>query len=230
MARVRAVPARVGDACRMDTEQQHPHAWPEVATTAFWEERYAETERVWSHRVNRVLEDVAAGLEPGSALDVGCGEGADAIWLARRGWRATGIDVSQTAVARARAAAAEEGLEVEFLEGDIGAVGERRFDLVTASFLHGPADMRREEILRRAATRVAPGGHLLVTSHAGPPRWAEAHGHDARFLGPEEELALLDFDEGAWERVAVEVRPRETTDPRGEPVVMDDAVILLRRR
>lgn len=74
--------------------------WAEVTTPEAWEERYTASERIWSGRVNAVLAEIAAGLEPGAALDLGCGEGADVIWLAERGWRAAGVDVSATAVQR----------------------------------------------------------------------------------------------------------------------------------
>ena len=76
----------------------------------FWEARYADADRIWSGRVNRAVADVAAGLEPGRALDLGCGEGGDAVWLARHGWAVTGVDLSPTAVARGRRAAAEAGV------------------------------------------------------------------------------------------------------------------------
>ena len=255
-----------------------PVEWPEVASAEFWEERYAASERIWSGRVNRVLADVASQLEPRRALDIGCGEGADAIWLALRGWRATGLDVSATAVARAAEAARATGLDASrarFLAGDIvdlAAAGER-FELVTASFLHSPAGRSREEILRLAAGLVEPGGHLLVTSHAAAPPWSgsdrsrgrehgsahevggarddgpvfddsangvgseSGHGHGSgghahahRFPTPAEDIAALDLDPDAWEVEVAEVRRREATGPDGAPAVLDDGVVLLRRR
>lgn len=77
---------------------------------AFWEARYAGNQRVWSGRANAALMTVAADLVPGSALDLACGEGADVLWLAERGWQATGVDISASAVERGRAAAAAAGL------------------------------------------------------------------------------------------------------------------------
>src|SRR5690606_11619021 len=151
--------------------------------------RYAGADRVWSGRVNRVLADVAGDLAPGRALDLGCGEGGDVVWLAQHGWDATGVDVSATAVRRATEAATAAGLDrARFVVGDLSVVPADGYDLVTASFLHSPAGMPREEILRRAAARVAPGGHLLITAHAGfPPGSPAAHGHEHhRFPTPEE--------------------------------------------
>lgn len=201
----------------------------------FWEERYAASDRIWSGRVNRVLADVAPSLPPGRALDLGCGEGADAIWLAQQGWQATGIDISSTAIRRALDAAERAGLDadrVRFLAADLATVPPGEFDLVTASFFHSPVEHPREEILQQALARVAPGGHLLITSHAGLPSWADAsHPHaDHRFLSPTEELEQLALDPSAWDVVLAETRVREVTSPDGEAASIDDGVVLVRRR
>ncbi|KAB1650322.1 class I SAM-dependent methyltransferase [Pseudoclavibacter endophyticus] len=95
--------------------------WP-TEPREFWEHAYvnADNGRQWSGRANLVLTQVAAGLAPGTALDLGCGEGADVIWLALRGWRASGVDISPTAVARAQRAAASAGAATaRFIAGDI---------------------------------------------------------------------------------------------------------------
>ncbi len=204
------------------------------APADFWEERYAGAGRVWSGKVNAVLADVADGLSPGRALDLGCGEGADVIWLAQRGWEATGIDISPTAVGRARAAAERASLaedRARFITADLAELPPGLFDLVTASFLHSPVELARGEILRRAADRVAPGGHLLITSHAAAPPWAgPTDGHEHRFPTPAEQLADLNPDPGAWEVITAEVRPRDAVAPDGTPATLDDAVLLMRRR
>ncbi|HYP74254.1 MAG TPA: bifunctional NAD(P)/FAD-dependent oxidoreductase/class I SAM-dependent methyltransferase [Microbacterium sp.] len=207
-----------------------------------WEERYSSDEHVWSGRVNATLAAVVGDLPAdGTALDIGCGEGGDAIWLAERGWRVTGLDLSETAVRRASAAARERGLDdgrASFVAGDAASasgetvLGEATFDLVTTSFLHSwEADFPRIALLRAAADRVAPGGRLLVLSHAAAPPWASAHSdHVPELRGPAEELALLDLDPARWEVEIVEVRPRETLDPDGDPARLEDGVLLLRRR
>src|SRR4051794_25549620 len=82
----------------------------EVFTQRCWDEKYAAQDRIWSGRPNQPLVDHAADLPPGLALDVGCGEGADVVWLAERGWRVTGADVSPVALERARAHAGEAGM------------------------------------------------------------------------------------------------------------------------
>ncbi len=186
------------NAALVDEDVARVHAdrdrWPEIAPADFWEHRYAASTQVWSGRVNAVLADIAATLPAGSALDLGCGEGGDVLWLAAHGWRATGIDISVTAIGRARAAAADAGADAasaRFVAGDLAALDvDETFDLVTASFLHSPVDLPREEILRAAAERVAPGGHLLITSHAAPPPGSpgaghgHGHGHDGHHPAP----------------------------------------------
>src|SRR4051812_31955539 len=86
-----------------------PAAPPDADPRSVWEGRYAESDRIWSGRVNTALASVAAGLQPGHALDLGCGEGGDSVWLAEQGWRVIGVDLSTTALARATAAARERG-------------------------------------------------------------------------------------------------------------------------
>jgi thioredoxin reductase/SAM-dependent methyltransferase len=207
---------------------------PQPEPADFWEEKYAGSDRIWSGRVNVALADVAGALAPGRSLDLGCGEGADVIWLAERGWEATGIDISPTATARASAAAEAAGLApdrapVHTAPHAAGPAGA--YDLVTASFFHSPVELPREDILRQAAERVAHGGHLLITSHAGFPPWADKpDGHVHRFLSPQEELEQLALDAAEWEVVLAETRPRDVTAPDGSAAVLDDGILLIRRR
>lgn len=207
---------------------------PPVAPEQYWEDRYAGSDRVWSGKVNRVLADIAANLAPGRALDLGCGEGADVLWLAQHGWTATGVDISPTAIRRAAEAAEAAGLtadRVRFLTGDLAELPDGPYDLVTASFLHSPVELPREGILRRAAKQVAPGGHLLITSHAAfPPGADAARQHAHRLLTAEEEVQQLALDPQQWEVAVSETRQREVTAPDGSSATLDDVVVLLRRR
>ncbi len=198
---------------------------------AGWDRRYATEDRFWSGRVNTTVAAVVEGLEPGTALDVGSGEGGDVVWLAERGWRATGVDVSPTAVRRAADLAAERGVRVDLVVGDGAAAVDGAFDLVLAGFLHSwEQDFPRLRLLRDASGRVAPDGRLLVVSHAAPPPWAsEAHEHAPVLRGPEEELALLALDPAVWVPELVEVRGRDAVAPDGTPARLDDGVLLLRR-
>ncbi|MGC7097025.1 class I SAM-dependent methyltransferase [Amycolatopsis lurida] len=138
----------------------------------FWEGFYAERE-VWSGKPNALLVREAADLPPSTALDLGCGEGADVIWLASLGWQVTGIDASATALKRAAAHAADAGVtdRVSWQQHDLSlSFPDGEYGLVTASFLHSPVagDEERNHILGQAAkSAVAPGGLLLIIGHAG---------------------------------------------------------------
>jgi SAM-dependent methyltransferase len=131
-----------------------------------WDRRYAEVENLWSAKPNRVLVAEVAALEPGRALDLACGEGQNAIWLAERGWRVRGVDYSSVAIAKARARAERDGVDVDFVEDDIlrhepeaGA-----YDLVLLLYLHLTADERRS-VLGLAGAALAPGGTLILLGH-----------------------------------------------------------------
>ena len=140
----------------------------------YWEERYSTATQVWSGRANASVVAVASELTPGTALDLGCGEGGDSLWLAEQGWRVTGVDISPTAVRRGADEAARRGIPADrntWVAADLETwTTDQRFDLVSACFLQSNVTLSREAILRRAATLVAPGGHLLVVAHAAPPR------------------------------------------------------------
>lgn len=203
---------------------------------AFWNDLYAERDRIWSGHPNAALVRVVADLPPGHALDLGCGEGGDTVWLAEQGWRVTGVDISATALARARAAAAERALDrVDWAQADLADwEPPAAYDLVSACFLHSPVDFPREAVLRRAAAAVAPGGHLLLVGHAASPPWSR-HQHDGDHAHPElptlaEEIAALALDPDAWDTVVAETADRRAVGPDGEPAVLQDNVILARRR
>lgn len=188
---------------------------------------------MWSGRPNYSLSTIVQDMAPGRALDLGCGEGADVIWLAERGWDATGIDISTTAVSRGREIAAQRSLtNAHFVVGDLSEVLlDGPFDLVTASFLHSPVALTRAAILRRAAAAVSAGGHLLVTSHAAAPPWSPAPNHSHhQFLTPQQEISELSLDPAEWSVVLAETRQRPATGPAGQSAELDDAVILWQRK
>lgn len=198
-----------------------------------WEEHYAERDRVWSGRANVRLVEVAASLPPGRALDLGCGEGGDAVWLAEHGWQVTAVDISQTALDRAAADARARGVadRIDFVRHDLpDTFPEGLFDLVSAQFLHSMAEMDRPRVLRLGADAVAVGGLLLIVDHAGPPPWASKLHHHHEFPSTDEVLDSLKLDAGEWERVRVEAVGREATGPNGEAGTLVDNVMVLRRR
>lgn len=196
----------------------------------FWEERYRSSQRVWSGRVNPRLPELAAGLPPGRALDLGCGEGADALWLAERGWDVVAVDVSATALQRAVEAASERNLlsRIDFQGHDLNETFPHgSFDLISAQYFHSPARLDREAVLRRAAERVNPGGVLLIVDHGAPPPWAQHDGH--HLPGIEEVLASLPLHEPQWAQPRIETVDREMVGPNGEVGTMTDNVMVLRR-
>jgi SAM-dependent methyltransferase len=131
-----------------------------------WDARYSERDELWSGRPNGRLVAEVAGLPPGRALDIGCGEGADAIWLARRGWTVTAIDISDVALSRARAAADRTGVAVEWLCGDAlqMALPAGSFDLLSLQYPALPK-AAGDVALRALLDTVRPGGLLLAVYH-----------------------------------------------------------------
>jgi 2-polyprenyl-3-methyl-5-hydroxy-6-metoxy-1,4-benzoquinol methylase len=213
----------------------HDHRLSEEEAAAMfepsgWEERYSGEERIWSGNPNPQLVAEVTALTPGTALDVGCGEGGDVIWLARRGWRVTGADFSANGLARAARNAAAAGVadRTDWWQVDarVFAADGRSYDLVTSHFLH-PPDGGMVEVTRRLAEAVAPGGHLLVVGHAPSAAFAEltATHRTAMFLS-EDLVPGLPED---FEPLVVEQRPR-TMVREGVTVDVDDSTLLARRR
>ncbi|MEV0321044.1 class I SAM-dependent methyltransferase [Streptomyces sp. NPDC050658] len=199
----------------------------------FWDERYRERDRIWSGEPNASLVRETAGLAPGSALDLGCGEGGDAIWLARRGWRVTGTDVSRVALGRAAEHAAQAGVaeHVDWRHHDLAAsFPEGSFDLVSAQFLHSLVDMPRERILWNAARAVAPGGLLLVVGHEGFPDWEPGPHPDVHFPTPQEILDSLELPAGEWDVLVSDSYEHHLTAPDGRPSVRTNNTLAVRRR
>ncbi|KAB1643478.1 FAD-dependent oxidoreductase [Gulosibacter chungangensis] len=228
-------------------------SWPEIAPAEYWDDRYSQQAAMWSGRPNAALVSVVGDLTPGTALDLGCGEGADVLWLAQQGWDALGLDISTVAVERATAAAdalVEISGRAQFRQADLSELvafeglatfeGSARFDLVTASFLHSTVELPRAEILRRASGLVDEGGHLLIITHAAPPPWFaggeqrenyhSGEGHHHSFLTPQEEIEALALDCAAWRVVLAETRTRAAKDPDGNSAVLEDGVVLLQRK
>ncbi|GAA3141614.1 hypothetical protein GCM10010486_04540 [Nonomuraea roseoviolacea subsp. carminata] len=198
-----------------------------------WEERYRARPAIWSGRPNPQLVAEAADLVPGRALDVGSGEGADAVWLAGRGWRVTGTDISTTALERAAAHAAEAGVgeRVEWVHADLREYvpDAGAYDLVSAQFMHLPGTERRE-LFARLAAAVAPGGTLLIVGHH--PRDLRTTAHRMHFpdmMYTAEEVAS-GLEPDVWEVVTAEARPRAVVDPEGRDITIHDAVMVARRR
>jgi SAM-dependent methyltransferase len=181
----------------------------------FWDERYRSREMLFSGSPNGVLVTEAAGLPPGRALDVGCGEGADANWLARRGWQVTATDISRVALERAAASCPDLAHRVTWTCADltVTAPAAGAFDLVSLQYfplLRQPG----HHALRGLLAAVAPGGTFLIVSHDLadlPPE--PGHGITATdYYQPSEVARRLD---DTWTIIASETRPRTAPAPAG---------------
>ncbi|MEV5507186.1 SAM-dependent methyltransferase [Streptomyces orinoci] len=205
-------------------------------TQRFWEDFYRDPDRPHSPvgKLNALLVAEAGSLTPGTALDLGCAEGSDAIWLARQGWRVTAVDVSGTALGRAAERAADAGVAelIDWQRHDLSeSFPSGEFDLVSAQFLHSPDDHdgRRESILRRAAQAVAPGGVLLISGHAGWPSWNHEPPEGIELPSNAEVLDSLRLEPGGWRVERDEVLVRESTGPEGQLGTREDGILRIRR-
>ena len=196
----------------------------------FWEDHYRRRERVWSGEANAVLVDVAASLSAATALDLGCGEGGDAIWLAKRDWQVTAVDVSVTALERASIEAAAAGVEarIDFQQHDLAlSFPAGAFHLVSAQYLQSPLDFPRDHVLQAAARAVTPVGCCCRRARLG------------RTLGLESRSACLRGPGGPARRARPGARAvgdraagrfRTSRDrPDGQSAVVADNVIAVRR-
>lgn len=220
-----------------DTEgPHHGHRGPAPRATpardaAYWDDRYRQAEHVWSGRPNPQLVVEAADLAPATALDAGCGEGADAVWLAQRGWQVTAVDLSSVALERSAAAGHRLGVgdRITWLQADLTTWTPESYDLVSAQFVHLPRE-QREALHRRLAAAVRPGGTLLVVGHHPSDLQTTAR----RPPGPElfytaEDVAAA-LDAGAWDIVVADARPRPAEDPEGRAITVRDTVLRAVRR
>ena len=200
-----------------------------------WDERYRSRSALWSRNPNPQLVAEAGDLTPGTALDVGAGEGADAIWLASRGWHVTAVDLSAVALERAAAHASESGPDIaariDWVHEDVTSwnPGPGRYDLVSVQYVHllpGP----RQAMLARLEAAVAPGGTLLIVGH---------HPSDLETSVPRPNVPGLlitaddmaaGLDRDRWTVITSAAPGRTATDPEGNQVTIHDAVLRAVRR
>jgi SAM-dependent methyltransferase len=193
-----------------------------------WDQRYTSAERVWSGQPNGALVTETSGLPPGRVLDVGCGEGADAVWLAGQGWDVTALDVSGVALERAARHAEQAQVTVRWVHAGLveAALPAGTFDLVSAQY---PALLRTDDHNAETAllAAVAPGGTLLVVHHQiVDAEQFKAHGCDPEdYVSPADVAALLD---DGWRIEVNETRPRHVTGGAGSHHTHD--VVLRARR
>lgn len=183
-----------------------------------WDERYREKPLVWSAAPNQFVAEDLAGFEPGTALDVACGEGRNAVWLAELGWDVTGVDFSAVALDKAAGMARDRGVEVEWVRADVTRwAPARRYDLVLIAYVHLPGQAWTD-LIARAAAWVAPEGHLYLVGHDvasvgvnGPtdpdllwdPEAAAAAVGDLEVLRAERRVRILDEGREAVDTVVI---------------------------
>jgi SAM-dependent methyltransferase len=200
----------------------------------FWDERYRSSDRVWSGQPNPQLVAEVSGRPPGRALDAGCGEGADALWLARNGWTVVATDISSVALERAarhaRKADPDAAGRIDWRQADLLAGPPERaaFDLASAQFIQLPP-AQRVQLLTGLIESLRAGGMLLVVGHhpsdlsTGVPRPPMPD----RFYTADEIAALLDE---TWTVEVSESRPRPATTPDGTAVTIHDTVLAATRQ
>lgn len=214
--------------------EAYRHRVRELMDQASWEARYSEKPSIWSGKPNPQLVSEIEGMSPGRALDVGSGEGADAVWLAQRGWRVTGVDISRTALAKAeqhaRAVGAEIAERIEWRHADlrVEAPEPAAYELVSSQFMHLPTKERRE-LFSGLAAAVAPGGTLLIVGHHPSDLRTSAHRmHFPDMMFTAEEVADT-LDPALWDIVSVQSRPRSVKSSEGHHTTIQDAVLVARR-
>lgn len=188
-----------------------------------WNERYSGTDLLWTAEANRFVVTELDGVAPGRGLDLACGEGRNAVWLAGQGWTMTGVDFSAVALDKARRLADHHGVEVEWVEADVTDFRRELHseDLVLIAYLHLPEDDRRA-VWRHAAEAVAPGGTFLLVGH-------DRSNLDGGYGGPQDAAVLptpdevvAELDDLVVEKAEVVERPVETED--GLRVALDTLV------
>ncbi|WP_152647965.1 class I SAM-dependent methyltransferase [Demequina sediminicola] len=217
----------------MPHHHSHPEEQPTPPMPDFsresWESRYKSRESVWSGKPNAVLVEEVETIEPAHALDVGCGEGADAVWLATNGWQVTAVDLSATAIERATAHAHRAGVDghIVFTDAELGEViaNDGPWNLVSSQYTH-PGEGGRW-LVSTLAEAVAPGGMLLVVGHHPTDPHAAEHPDlkDAAFAA-EDVADVLSRD--AWE-VSATLRERTSYEADGRERLWRDSVLIARR-
>ncbi|MFF5157743.1 class I SAM-dependent methyltransferase [Streptomyces sp. NPDC000348] len=198
----------------------------------FWDDVHAARPAATDPRPNVRLTEILADLPPGDVLDLGCGAGGDALWLARRGWRVTAVDVSSVAVGRLTSLAASHGLadQLTARRHDLHAsFPEGAFDVVCAHYLHTPLELDRAAVLRGAAHALRPGGRLLVVDHGSTAPWSWDQDPDVRYPAPRDVAADIALDPAAWTVERADSPRRVATGPDGRTAEVTDHVLIVRR-
>lgn len=196
----------------------------------FWDDLHTSRPAAHEPRPNARLTETVTGLPPGDALDLGCGDGGDALWLAGQGWNVTAVDISAVAVERlaALAHAHDLGDRVTAVRHDLHtSFPHGEFDLICAHYLHTPFDLDRAAVLRSAAHRLRPGGRLLVVDHGSTAPWSWNQDRDLRYPSPREVAADIDLDAATWTLERADTPRRLATGPGGRTAEVTDHVLII---
>lgn len=176
----------------------------------FWDERYTAEGMLWGAEPNAVVAEIAGDLPAGTVLDLACGQGRNAVWLAQRGHDVTGIDLSPVAVGQARRLADDVGVDVDLAIGDVTEwdPAGRTWDLVLLSYLQIPA-VDRAVAHAKAVAAVAPGGTLLLIAH-------HLDNLDGGIGGPQSPEVLYTEDQLAEDFAELEIQRNEIVTRRVE--------------
>ena len=200
----------------------------------FWDDRYRQSTKLWSGNPNPQLVKHVQALTPGLALDVGAGEGGDAIWLAQRGWRVTALDFSQVALDRAKEHANAQGeaisqaIDWNCTDLHTWQAPQAYFNLVSVQFMHLPSEIRRP-IYRKLASSVAVGGYLLIVGHHPldlKTTIKRPSNPDVLFT----ERDLVEDLDAQMQVIVQEASARTVNDADGNQVTVHDTVVLARRK
>lgn len=196
----------------------------------FWDNQFNKGNGHWSGNANVQLVQALKDLSPGTALDLGCGEGSDAVWLAQQGWQVTTADVSKIALDLTKGLAQKHGVEdkINFQQHDFEvSIPAGSYDIVSAQFLQSPLAFDRQKVLQKAATAVAVGGRLIIVEHAEIPSWSDHK--DFVFPAAQETYDSLELDAAKWQVQTIGSPERDITSPDGKPATIKDNLIIVKR-
>lgn len=196
----------------------------------FWDDLYTNRIADWRGKPNVNLVKYAQGLKPGNALDIGCGDSGDAVWLAKNGWSVTSVDVSEVVLRRAKELAHENNVQdlINYEQHDLAVTFPKgTFDLVSAQFFQTPLEFDRAKVLNHAANSLNDNGTFILVDHAASPPWSDHADWD--FDTAQQTLDGLQLDMANWEIEVLGVFERQASDPEGNPATLLDNVIVLKR-
>ncbi len=202
----------------------------------YWNERYSGRDPLWSGKVNLRLAEQTGTMTPGAALDIGCGEGGDAVWLAQRGWTVTAVDVADVVIDKARAHA-ERTLPPEVADritwhpADVRTwqPPENSFDLVSMQYIHLTEPLLRS-VQARLARSVRPGGVLLIVNHDPLDLQTTMERPNIPGIMLATSVIAAQLDAATWQVELAQPFPRPGKDREGRDVVLHDAVVRAVRR